>query len=65
MKEAEQQLIALLGKEHVRVHESMAQHTTFKTGGPADLFLLPHTAQEVAEAIRISGSYSRVTTQSA
>ncbi len=57
MKEAEQQLIALLGKEHVRVHESMAQHTTFKTGGPADLFLLPHTAQEVAEAIRILRMY--------
>lgn len=53
MKEAKQKLIALLGKDSVLSGESMAQHTTFKTGGPADLFLLPHTAQEVADAIYI------------
>lgn len=53
MEEAKQQLIALLGKEYVLSEESMARHTTFKTGGPADLFLLPQTAQEMADAIHI------------
>lgn len=57
MEEAKQQLIALLGEDYVLSKESMAQHTTFKTGGPADLFLLPQTAQDVADAIRILRKY--------
>ena len=29
----------LLGEENVRVHEPMAQHTSMRVGGPADLFV--------------------------
>lgn len=44
-----------LGKDiEIRKNEPMAQHTTFQIGGPADVFLLPHTAQAFAESIRMA-----------
>ncbi|MBM6828364.1 UDP-N-acetylmuramate dehydrogenase [Anaerotignum lactatifermentans] len=41
----------ILGAEGLLEQESMALHTTFKTGGPADLFLMPETAQQLKETI--------------
>ena len=40
--------VSFLGGEGVRRDEPMAAHTTFKTGGPVELMLLPHTEEEVA-----------------
>lgn len=40
----------------VRKNEPMSRHTTFRAGGPADLFLLPETAEELLAAVeRYSG----------
>ncbi|MBR5614271.1 MAG: UDP-N-acetylmuramate dehydrogenase [Clostridia bacterium] len=42
----------ILGKENVKVNEPMSRHTTFKIGGPADIFLTPETEEQTAEALK-------------
>lgn len=37
----------------VSAGESLAKHTTWKIGGPADIFLVPDTEQQLADALRI------------
>lgn len=44
--------VSLLGEAGVLENEPMASHTTFKTGGPADWMVLPHTADELASVLR-------------
>lgn len=51
MKEIVEQLERILGKDGVLQQEPMSEHTTFKTGGPADLFLMPRTKEELKETI--------------
>ncbi len=41
------------GREAVLEQESMKKHTTFRIGGPADVFVMPDTEEKAAEAIRI------------
>ncbi|MDX1531011.1 MAG: UDP-N-acetylmuramate dehydrogenase, partial [Rhodothermales bacterium] len=43
-----------LGRERVRTGEVLAPYTTFKIGGPADLFYEAHTADELAEALLLA-----------
>ncbi|MFY9823382.1 MAG: UDP-N-acetylmuramate dehydrogenase [Thermoanaerobaculia bacterium] len=40
-----------LGEERVRTNEVLAPYTTFRIGGPADLFYEPQSAEELAAAI--------------
>lgn len=40
-------------KGEVRVREPMAKHTTYRIGGPADLFVTCDTVADLAEAVRI------------
>ena len=42
----------LVGANHVRRAESMAAHTTFKVGGPADLFVEPQTTAQLIHVLR-------------
>ena len=42
----------IVGKENVYQQEPLKKHTTFRIGGPADLFVTPHTAEEVAETLK-------------
>jgi len=44
--------VSLLGEAGVLENEPMASHTTFKTGGPADWMVLPHTADELVSVLR-------------
>lgn len=37
----------IVGKENLLLEEPMKAHTTFKVGGPATYYLIPHTAEEV------------------
>lgn len=46
-------LCGCAGGENVRQQEPMNLHTTFRIGGPADLFVTPESMQAVAESIRI------------
>ncbi len=50
------QLIAELQAARIgelRLNEPLADHTTWKIGGPADLMIIPETKHQLAEAIRI------------
>jgi len=42
---------ALVGS--VSLNEPLAKHTTWKIGGPADIFLVPDTQDQLADALRI------------
>ena len=46
-------LCGCAGGENVRRQEPMSLHTTFRIGGPADLFVTPGNIQAVADSIRI------------
>ena len=50
-QEIKKMFCELLGRDHVLTDEPMKQHTTFKIGGPADYFVTPQTAEEVAKVI--------------
>ena len=44
----------LLGRENVLANEPMKNHTTFKIGGPADIFLMPKTEEQIANVLKIA-----------
>lgn len=46
-------LCGCAGRENVRRQEPMSLHTTFRIGGPADLFVAPGSIQAVADSIRV------------
>ncbi len=46
-------LFEIVGKEHVLLDELMSKHTTFKIGGPADIFVVPQTIEEVKAVIQV------------
>ena len=58
MEELKKKLLDLLGEEGLRTEESMAKHTTFRTGGPADLFLMPQNRTELKESIALLREYN-------
>ena len=37
----------------VRLMEPMCRHTSFRTGGPADWFVIPDTPEELAAALAV------------
>ncbi len=45
-------LAAIVGEENLRRLEPMAAHTTFRIGGPADAYVIPHSFEEVAAVVR-------------
>jgi len=49
------EIIKKLGKDGAKINEPMAKHTTFKIGGPADLFYEARTEEEIIRAIREVG----------
>ena len=48
-------LAAIAGSDNVKINEPMSIHTSFKVGGPADLFVKPGNAGQLAEIIKICG----------
>ena len=58
MKLILEKLRAVLAPENIKENEPMKNHTSFKVGGPADLFLMPQTKAQlkaVLEICRASG----------
>ncbi len=53
-------LIDSLNKEKIKFSqmEDLRRYTTFKIGGPAAVFCLPHTVEEVKKAISLAKEYS-------
>lgn len=48
-----EKLEAAAGVGHVRMQEPMALHTTFRIGGPADYFVTPATAGQLASILSV------------
>ena len=47
------ELTTLLGKENISLNEPMSKHTTFKVGGPAEIFVAPRTAGILSSILKI------------
>ena len=52
MKEIKQRFCQQLGDERVRFEEPMCDHTTFRIGGPAEVFVMPESYEQIAWVIR-------------
>ncbi|MBR0405964.1 MAG: UDP-N-acetylmuramate dehydrogenase [Eggerthellaceae bacterium] len=48
-----EQLKAIAGEEAVFVDEPMSAHTTFRVGGPADVLVMPRTADEACRTVSL------------
>lgn len=53
MQNVAELLCAAVGEDRILLQESMKKHTTFRIGGPADIFAVPGTPGEAAEVVRI------------
>lgn len=53
MKNTIKKLQAVMAIENIKENEPMKNHTSFKVGGPADLFLMPQTREELQAALEI------------
>ena len=51
-KEIKQRFCQQLGNERVRFEEPMCDHTTFRIGGPAEVFVMPESYEQIAWVIR-------------
>jgi UDP-N-acetylmuramate dehydrogenase len=54
LADARARLADALGTDRLRTAEPLAPYTTFKIGGPADLFYEAHSADELAEALLVA-----------
>lgn len=45
------ELCKIVGEQNVKMNEPMSKHTTFRIGGPAQIFVTPHTVAEVGQAV--------------
>ena len=52
-KELMDQLSSVIVNGHVRMNEPMSAHTTFKTGGVADVFVEPSGIEELKETLKL------------
>ena len=48
-----QKFIEILGNNRVLFDEPMSQHTTFRSGGPADVFVMPENYEQIREVLRL------------
>lgn len=47
------ELCEIVGKLNIRLQEPMANHTTFQIGGPAQIFVIPETTEEIRQIVRL------------
>ena len=52
-EEMRQKFIEIFGNNRVLFDEPMSQHTTFRIGGPADVFVMPENYEQIREALRL------------
>lgn len=53
MEQKYEKAIELLGKDKVKLNETLAPYTTFKIGGPADLFLESEKEEELVSVLKV------------
>ena len=49
----EKSLRDIVGSQNVRPDEPLAEHTTFRIGGPAEVFVMPRTIEEIQKTLEI------------
>ncbi len=54
LTEFQQKITALLPKIQLRCNESMALHTSFRIGGPAEVMAFPESAEELTQLLKVS-----------
>lgn len=52
-EEMRQKFIEILGNNRVLFDEPMSHHTTFRIGGPADVFAMPENYEQIREVLRL------------
>nr|WP_297883535.1 UDP-N-acetylmuramate dehydrogenase [uncultured Blautia sp.] len=52
-EEIRNKFIQALGAERVIFDEPMSKHTTFRIGGPADVFAMPETYEQIGEILKL------------
>lgn len=50
---AKQKFVDILGAEKVLFEEPMKNHTTFRIGGPAEVFLMPESFEQIREVLDV------------
>ncbi len=53
MRNIAELLMQKIGEDRILTNEDMSRHTTFRIGGPADVFAVPRTPEEAAEIVKI------------
>lgn len=53
MEDILEKLKAITKEENILLNESMSKHTTFRTGGNADCFIMPETIDEVEKILKV------------
>ena len=54
MKNVKKQLENAIGTEKIFYNEPMKKHTTFRIGGPADIFVVPETIEDIKAVCKIA-----------
>jgi len=49
-----QKIISILGRKKVKLNEPLSEYTTFRIGGPADLFFVAEEKNELVRAINVA-----------
>ncbi len=52
------ELVKIVSKDHIFIDEPMSRHTTFRTGGPADILVVPQSKAEMIEVLKIDAPKS-------
>ena len=53
MEEIYSKMLGFLSEEQICLNEPMSKHTSFKIGGPADIFVKPKNIDELKDIIKI------------
>lgn len=43
----------ITNEKNILINEPMSKHTTFKTGGPADILVIPENKEEIVELLKL------------
>ena len=54
MEEIYSKMLEVLSKEQIYLNEPMSKHTSFKIGGPADVFVKPKSMEELKNIIKLA-----------
>lgn len=48
------EILKILDETHIYLNEQMSKHTTFRIGGPADIFVKPKNSNELKSVLELA-----------